>query len=202
MTAVDGRSWIAARYSPGQVERVAAFLAMVVTENSAQNLIAPSTVDAIWERHALDSAQLLEFDPGGRWIDIGTGGGFPGVVVAILREEPVVLVEPRARRAAFLERCVIELGVRNATVFTGKVERLEGVVSEVVSARAVAGMPALLDATRHCSSTTTRWVFPRGRSGQDDLASLRRSWHGVFHVEQSIVDPESAIIILDKVRRR
>lgn len=196
---IDGRKWIADRFGADRCARVAAFLDRAVAENANQNLVAPSTLTTIWERHALDSAQLLAFDRPGTWVDIGTGGGFPGFVVALLRDDPVVLVEPRKRRAAFLEESAQALGCSHITVATAKVEHVEHRAA-VISARAVALVPALLKSALHLAHAGTRWVLPRGQSGRTELAALRGAWHGMFHVEHSLSDPDATILILDKVR--
>lgn len=196
---IDGRGWIAGRFGQERCATVASFLDRVVAENRNQNLVAPSTVASIWERHALDSAQLLGFDRPGMWIDIGTGGGFPGFVVALLRDDPVILVEPRKRRAIFLEESATALGTTNIQVVATRIEHLRQHAA-IISARAVASVPKLLTGAQHLADRSTRWILPRGRSGRDELAALGTSWAGMFHVEQSLSDPDASILILDKVR--
>jgi len=200
---LDGRAWIAARYGAAGAEKVAEFVALVTAENTRQNLIAPSTVDDIWQRHVLDSAQLLDHDrPGECWVDIGTGGGFPGMIVALLRDGPVMLVEPRSRRAAFLSECVAAFGLDHVSVHPVKIEKLAGAAAGVISARAVASIDALLHSAGANAGESTRWVFPRGRNGAHELAALSLKWQGMFHVEHSVVDPASVIVILEQVRPR
>ena len=101
----EARSWIGATFAPNerqwaQLER---FAAMLVEENARQNLIAASTVSTLWVRHIADSAQLLALDDAGEglWIDLGSGPGLPGLVVAILSPRPMLLVESRRRRCDF-----------------------------------------------------------------------------------------------------
>jgi len=200
---IDGRGWIADRFGGEKAAAVSQFLDMVVEENGRQNLIAPSTVDDIWQRHALDSAQLLAHDrEGERWLDVGTGGGFPGMIVAILRPGPVTLVEPRARRAEFLGRAVADLALGHVEVKATRIEALKDIGAGVISARAVASIDRLLTTAGANASTKTRWVLPRGRTGTEELAALAATWHGVFHVEHSVVDTASAIVILEQVQRR
>lgn len=202
MTEDEAREWIAARHDDAAIARLAAFLDLVIAENQQQNLIAPSTINSIWSRHAVDSAQLLRFDRGGLWIDIGTGGGFPGMVVALLRDDPVLMVEPRARRAAFLQHCIDLLGVAGGKVAAAKIERVGNERPAMISARAVATIDGLFRSARHLCGRETRWVLPRGRSGIEDVEALRSGWQGVFHVEHSVVDPSSTIAILDEVKPR
>ena len=102
-------------------------------------------MDALWERHVLDSAQLVRFEPepGASWIDIGSGAGLPGIVIACIVDGPVTLVEPRRLRANFLERAVSELGV-TATVTQAKAERINGSF-DVITGRAVASLSRFLN---------------------------------------------------------
>ena len=116
-----------------------AFVERLKTANQTQNLVAASTLDAIWERHILDSAQLVRFEPsaGASWVDIGSGAGLPGIVIAALVEGPVTLVEPRRLRAAFLEETVAVSGLADrVSVLTSKIENVRGKF-DLITARAV-----------------------------------------------------------------
>ena len=201
MTEAEARGWIAERFGDDAVAVLARFAAMVVDENARQNLISPASMAHIWVRHVLDSAQLVSLGRSGAWLDVGTGGGFPGMVVAILRHEPMLLVEPRRKRAAFLEQCCDALGLDHVRVVAGKVEIMSAKAS-VISARAVASVENLLLGALACAKADTRWLLPRGRFGVADLEQLGQRWAGVFHVEQSLTDPESSILVLDGVRRK
>lgn len=202
MTEEEARAWIADRFGGRGVDRVAAVLNLVIAEAAKQNLIAPSTVAQIWNRHAADSAQLVALGrPEGVWLDIGTGGGFPGLVVAALREAPMVLVEPRRRRAEFLADAAAKLRFDHVCVEATRVESV-AVPAAVISARAVAPVEKLLAAAQPCAMPHTRWLLPRGQLDVRDLDEFRRDWHGMFHVEQSVTDPLSSILIAEGVRRR
>jgi 16S rRNA (guanine527-N7)-methyltransferase len=184
------------------LEKLEAYGALLRQENARQNLVSASTVDQLWERHILDSAQLVRFEPreGASWIDIGSGAGLPGIVIACCVVGPVTLVEPRRLRAEFLHRVSESLGL-NATVVLGKAERAEGRY-EVITARAVARLPQLLKISAHLSTGNTVWALPKGRSAAAELAEARQSWQGVFHVEQSVTDAESKIVVATGVRAR
>lgn len=201
MTESDAQAWISERFGADAANRMGGFLRLVVAENDRQNLIAPSTIAQIWARHAADSAQLVPLGRDGLWIDIGTGGGFPGIVVALLRAAPVLLVEPRRKRADFLQHCVETLNLRHVHVAGAKIESIED-AADIISARAVASVENLLRIAAGCAKKSTRWLLPRGRSVEADLAALKQSWRGLFHVEQSLTDPESSILVLDEVSRR
>jgi 16S rRNA (guanine527-N7)-methyltransferase len=183
-------------------ERLEAFVALLKAESAKQNLVSVSTLGQIWERHIVDSAQLVRFEPqpGASWADIGSGAGLPGIVIACLVEGPVTLIEPRKLRAEFLERAVAELALK-AKVEAKRVERVGGVF-DLITARAVAPLARLLEMSQHLSTEKTIWVLPKGRSAESELAEARRSWQGVFHVELSVTDADSRIIVGTGVRAK
>jgi 16S rRNA (guanine527-N7)-methyltransferase len=182
-------------------EQVEAFVALLKAEAAEQNLIARSTLDEVWERHILDSAQLVRFEPrpGASWLDIGSGAGLPGIVIALLVEGPVVLVEPRRLRADFLRVVIDKLGLSSqVTVHHAKVERISGRF-DVITARAVASLVRLLEISSHLSTKNTVWALPKGRGARTELAEAQRAWQGAFHVEQSVTDPDSYIVVASGV---
>jgi 16S rRNA (guanine527-N7)-methyltransferase len=184
------------------LDKLIQYAAMLREEAARQNLISLSTIDALWERHILDSAQLARFEPrpGAAWVDIGSGAGLPGIVLGCLVEGPITLIEPRRLRAEFLHR-VIESLCLNARVFGGKVERAEGKY-EVITARAVANLSELLKISAHLSTRKTVWALQKGRNALRELVEAKRAWQGVFHVEQSAIDAESQIVVARGVEAR
>lgn len=203
MTEDEARRWLADRFGVSRETLLARLVEEVRVEAAQQNLIAPSTLGAIWARHVVDSAQLLFLAGarGGDWLDIGTGAGFPGMVIACLRDAPITLCEPRRRRAEFLARIAARLGLSHVAVAACKAERLSG-VRQIISARAVASLDILFTAAAGVSDRETRWVLPKGRSAREEVEAARKTWHGSFHVEQSITDPHSHIVVASGVRRR
>lgn len=203
MSEDDARAWFVAHFGTDRTARIAEFLDLVREENARQNLIAPSTIETIWARHGVDSAQLLFHveQSSGSWLDIGTGGGFPGMVIAIISDGPVTMVEPRKKRAAFLQDCVDRLAIANARVIANKVEAVDGRFT-IISARAVASVEKLLQAAEHCATPETRWILPRGHLTPEQLAELKRDRSRMFHVEHSLTDPQSAILIVDRKQGR
>ncbi len=206
MTEDEARTWIAERHGAAGIAAMEQIVDLVVQENARQNLIAPSTLNSIWARHIVDSAQLLtHVDPvdDGLWIDIGSGAGFPGLVIAALRAQPIYLVEPRRKRAHFLRDAAERLGVAaHVTVIADRIQAVTNVAAAVVSARAVAPISDLFAWSAGCSSKSTRWILPKGQSAREDVASARETWHGVFHVEHSITDAQSLIVLASRVARR
>jgi 16S rRNA (guanine527-N7)-methyltransferase len=178
-------------------ERIALYVDLLRTGAAEQNLIAPSTLDTIWERHILDSAQLVRFEqrPGASWVDIGSGAGLPGIVIALLVEGLVTLIESRRLRTDFLHQTVAALGLSDrVTVDFGKVERVDGRF-DVITARAVAPLARFLEISAHLSTTKTLWVLPKGRSARTELAEAQRAWQGVFRLEPSVTGDDSYIIV-------
>lgn len=205
MTEAEAQAWIADRFGIAGAAVMERFAAIVVAENARQNLIAPSTVADIWNRHIVDSAQLIglaDGAPAGEWIDIGSGAGFPGLVIAALTERRVCLVEPRKRRAEFLLEVVNALGIADrTTVMCSRIEKISRPVA-LISARAVGPLTELFAWARGCSTPETRWILPKGRTAREEVAIAEQGWHGVFHVEHSLTDPESLIVLASGVSRR
>ena len=183
-------------------QKLEAYVALLRDENERQNLVAASTLDRVWERHILDCAQLARFEPhaGASWVDIGSGAGLPGIVIACLVSGPVTLVEPRRLRADFLQRAAEMLDLQ-ATVIPAKVDKMTGYF-DVITARAVAPLARLIEISHHLSTRNTVWTLPKGRSAHSELADAGRAWQGAFHVEHSVTDDDSAIIVATGVRKR
>jgi 16S rRNA (guanine527-N7)-methyltransferase len=181
-----------------------AYVDRLKAANRQQNLVAASTLGAIWERHILDSAQLARFAPraGASWIDIGSGAGLPGIVIAALTEGPVTLAEPRRLRAAFLQETVEALGLANrVSVLSTKIENVHGKF-DVITARAVAPLGRLLGMAHHLAHSGTVWALPKGRNAKSELAEAQRSWQCAVRSEASCTDPDATILVLSRVRAK
>lgn len=201
MTEDEARRWIADRCDAAAQERLERLAVLVAEENDRQNLVAPSTVATLWSRHMADSLQLLGLAPAaGTWLDVGTGGGFPGLAVACVRFEPTLLVEPRRRRAEFLAHAADLLGLAHVRVEPVKVEQVEARAA-IVSARAVAPVERLVAAARHVATRDTIWLLPRGRFDPAEARDALRRLRGtpMFHVEQSLTSPDSSVLVLTGV---
>lgn len=183
-------------------EKLFAYGDLLRQENARQNLISRATVETLWSRHILDSAQLLRFAPAaGHWLDIGSGPGLPGIVLAILGVERITLVEPRRLRTDFLLRCAHTLDLANVEVVTGKAEQLRGRY-HVITARAVASLARLFEIGQPLLAEKGRWVLPKGRSAAKELEDARATWQGDFRLEPSLTDPEARILVASGVKRR
>jgi 16S rRNA (guanine527-N7)-methyltransferase len=207
MTEDEAREWIRAHFNVSRETQIQRFGEILRAESTRQNLISAASFDELWTRHFVDSAQLIPLaaDAGeGAWVDVGTGAGMPGLVVALLIDRPVVMVEPRIRRVEFLRDAASQLGIADrATVVHGKIEAYKPKdKAAIVSARAVAALPDLFKSTAHCTDSSTIWLLPKGRSVQSEVEAARAKWQGAFHVEPSITSPESGIVVARKVRPR
>ena len=193
------RAWIAESFAPTtrQLDRLDRFAAMLAAENEQQNLIAASTIPTLWVRHIADSAQLLALDrdSAGLWIDLGSGPGLPGLVVAILSARPMLLVESRKRRCDFLRAAADALDLKHVEVAEAPLERVATRPAATISARAFAPLDKLLDLSARFSTESTRWLLPKGRNAVKELALLPQPWQRMFHVEQSRTDAESQILV-------
>lgn len=173
-------------------------LALLAEENARQNLVSAASLPEAWVRHIADSAQLLKFVPRetlGPWLDLGTGAGFPGLAVAAIRPDlPVVMVESRARRIDWLERACAELGLANAKVMGSRLEQVDTFPAAVISARAFAPLDRLVPLSARFSTSDTIWLLPKGRSAWDEVNRLT-GWRHMFHVEQSLTDPEAGVVV-------
>lgn len=178
--------------------RMERLVTLLAEENTRQNLVSASSLGEVWRRHIADSAQLLSHVPretSSPWLDLGTGAGFPGLVIAALRPEiEVVMVESRARRIEWLDATIRELGLGRARVVGSRLELVESFPASVISARAFAPIDRLVALSARFSTSDTIWLLPKGRSARQELDSLR-GWNHLFHVEQSLTDAEAGVIV-------
>lgn len=185
-------------------DKLEAFVDFLRAENEHQNLVSKPSLESVWARHIYDSAQLLRFAPqGGSWLDLGTGAGFPGLVVAALHAGPVTLVEARKLRVEFLQRAATILGVEVSTeIVLAKVEALPERTFDVISARAFAPLEKLLTLSARFAHSETLWILPKGRNAKSELEAARASWQGDFRLEPSLTDADAHIIVARGVRRK
>lgn len=204
MTEDEARRWIAAHVPRETEAQLARFTELLLAEMPRQNLIAASTTDQLWARHIVDSAQLLALAPDSarRWIDLGAGAGFPGIVVALARSDiEMTLVESRRKRIDFLRHVVEQLGIgARVTVAGRRLEMLESAEQDVISARAFAPLDRLLPLAHRFSHAGTCWLLPKGRSAASELEAVTASWQGRFRIVPSLTDPEAAIITATQVQ--
>lgn len=173
--------------------------------STAINLAAPSTLPTLWTRHMIDSAQVLPLaSDASTWLDIGSGGGFPGAVIAILlKGRPgahVDLVESNRKKAAFLQTVLGRLKAP-ATVHAVRIEQAPGLVAvpQVVTARALAALPELLAMTQPWTSRGARGLFHKGRDYSTEVANSAHDWRFDLVEHRSAIDAESVILEISRV---
>lgn len=199
MTEEEARQYLRElpEYDGRVEERLEKLAAMLRVENQIQNLVAAPTINTVWARHMADSAQLLQYVPRGTslWLDLGSGAGFPGLVVAILRPHlTVTLVESRTKRIEWLWRVIEELGLEHTAVAGRRLETLADAKVDVISARAFAPLDRLVELAARFSTSETDWLLPKGRSARQELEQLT-GWQHTFHVEPSITDVAAGVIV-------
>ena len=188
------------------MERLTAFHDLVLKWNPRINLISKSSVPLLWERHIWDSAQVIPLARSGDiWVDIGSGGGFPGLVVAILSletrpERHIRMIESDQRKSAFLRTVIRELGL-NATVEVARIEAAEPARADVLSARALADLSVLLGfAERHLDPAGTAFFF-KGETWQKEVDAARESWSFSLISHTSISNPAAAVLEIKEIKR-
>ncbi len=211
VTEDEARAYVAGLTDAVGMARLETFAALVLEENQRQNLIAKPTEPHLWQRHIADSAQLVDVSRGseallkaetlgpnapGPWLDLGSGPGFPGLVIAALCPNmPVVLVESRARRVEFLNRAIAALELPKCRVEGQRLERVTPFPARAISARAFAPLNRLLELSAPFSTRATAYVLPKGRSAAQELESVKPSIRTMFHVKHSLTDPDAGIIV-------
>ncbi|TVQ01243.1 MAG: 16S rRNA (guanine(527)-N(7))-methyltransferase RsmG [Roseinatronobacter sp.] len=183
------------------------YVALLHKWNAHINLVAASTLPDFWDRHVLDSAQLFTHAPATtrHWVDLGSGGGLPGLVCASLAKQflpqcKFTLVESDARKAAFLTTAIRDLEL-NARVLVARTEAAPPQNADIVSARALAPLPQLLDwVTRHIAKDGVA-LLPKGKNYAEELAVARREWQFSEAVIESQTDPLARLLILKDIKR-
>ena len=187
------------------IDKLSNYEALLRQWQKTINLVAPSTLDQVWSRHFADSAQLLALAPpdAKRWLDLGSGAGFPGLVLAIMLAPRggtnVTLVESDTRKAAFLA----EVGRRTGAPVDIRAERIEkaatqsklGVV-DVITARALAPLPRLLELAAPAFSAQTTGLFLKGREAQSEVDAARARWAFAAELQPSLSDSGGRIVVI------
>ena len=184
-------------------DKLTTFVDLLLSENNKQNLISRTSVAHIWPRHIADSIQLVALAPQARsWLDIGSGPGLPGMVIAIATAARTLLVEPRRLRTAFLESAIAALGMDDVRVVTASIANVAPSPFDAITARAVAPLDRLIDLTQPFVHAGTILVFPKGRSAAEEVATARRTWQGHIDIIPSRTDTSAGIVVAKGLRRR
>jgi 16S rRNA (guanine527-N7)-methyltransferase len=188
--------------------RLDGLVALLLKWQNTTNLVAPSTLAEVWTRHIADSLQLLPIVPNARsWIDLGSGGGFPGLVIACaMADHPgakIDLVESNQKKSAFLREATRILGVP-AIVHARRIEDFVGTTVQsfdVVTARALAPLEKLIGYASPLLKTGTIGLFPKGQDAEVELTAASKSWTIEADLVPSATDPQARIVIVRRATK-
>jgi 16S rRNA (guanine527-N7)-methyltransferase len=181
------------------------YAALLVKWQKAINLVSPDSLKDLWRRHFLDSAQLLPLLPEGEdaITDFGSGGGFPGLVLAILTKRQVHLIESDARKCAFLREVAHAAGIGpRVTVHNKRFDQLQAWPAPAITARACANLGELLEHVAPFLAPETVCLFLKGAKADDELTEARRHWNMLLERRRSVTDSSGTILILKDLKRR
>ena len=184
------------------LERLDAYVALLASWNRRINLVGASTMGDPWRRHILDSAQLLpHLPPRARvLVDLGSGAGLPGLVLAILGVPEMHLVESDQRKAAFLREAARVTGTA-AVIYPQRAEKMPRLAADAVIARAVASLPDLLDIAEPFLSPHSICLFLKGRAAEEELTLAAKSWKMRSRLLPSLSEPGSMLVMLEALQR-
>jgi len=175
--------------------------------SAAINLASPSTLDHLWERHIVDSAQLFDLAPNAlKWLDLGSGGGFPGVVLAIVLKErsgaSIDLVESNGKKAAFLRTAIGQFSAPG-TVHMARIDAMWGKIPtpEVITARALASLSNLFVLAEPWLTTGATALFQKGRDYRREIEESRDAWTFDLVERPSAVDKDSVVLQISNLQR-
>lgn len=187
------------------IERLQLYEALLKKWTRKINLISPKTVPDIWHRHIEDSAQVLKSAPRNwrSWVDLGSGGGLPGIVVAIIdnQNRPVTLIESDTRKSLFLDTVRRELNL-NVTVINDRIENVKSVNADVVSARALSNLSQLFAFSQLHSSEKATMLFQKGATYQEELDLAEKDWHFEYVIHSSATNKDACILKISELSRR
>ena len=202
MTPLEGgRTAFLSDVSRETLDRLQALVALLEKWNRTINLVSKGTIDAAWQRHIVDSAQIFEFGKtASSWVDLGSGGGFPGLVIAIIAAEKaplltLTLIESDQRKATFLRLASQNLGLRTR-VISGRIETVTPLLADVVSARALAPLPLLCKYAAPHLAPHGRAIFLKGKAFEAETVEARRMWNFDLETHPSITDPSAIVLVL------
>ncbi|MEL7465589.1 MAG: 16S rRNA (guanine(527)-N(7))-methyltransferase RsmG [Pseudomonadota bacterium] len=188
------------------MQRLEAYDALLRKWNPKINLVSRSTLEDTANRHFVDSAQLARFRGTARnWIDLGSGGGFPGLVLAVIFHEiapklEMTLVESDKRKAAFLSEVARATDIK-VEVLPKRIEDVTAQNFDIVSARALAPLPTLLSMSFGLLSPGGKCVFLKGTQAAAELDDARKAWHFDHETHQSASSEGSSVLLIEGVRR-
>ncbi len=214
MSAIaDPESWLRDHLNVSRetLEALKCYETLLVTWQKTHNLVAPSTLEDVWRRHIVDSAQLIRFGDEKRpWLDVGTGAGFPGLVIALCCRDtgpetpPVTLVERNHKKVAFLRTVIRKTGASAQLVFGDMGSYMQEHTGKpgIITARAVAPLVDLCTLSEPLMAKGWRGVYPKGKTVNRELKEARKVFSLDYKLEPSLVDAKSHIVVMENLKRR
>jgi 16S rRNA (guanine527-N7)-methyltransferase len=184
------------------LDRLGAYAELLVTWNKKINLIGRSTEADLWDRHMLDSAQLFPLIPSDArtLLDMGSGAGFPGLVLAVMGVPGVHLVESDQRKCAFLREAA-RVTAAPVTVHAKRIEDVSAFEADVITARALAPIAELLDWSERFRGENTLCIFPKGQNVEVELTDAHKRWRITADQRPSRTDPRGTIVCIKRCVR-
>ena len=188
------------------LERLEKYATLLRKWNPKINLVSPKSLDDLWSRHIVDSVQIYEqaehFET---WTDIGSGGGFPGLVCAILGHEKnkrasFTLIESDTRKCVFMKEVVRNTGIA-CTVINDRIENVPPMGADVLSARALTSLNGLMSYADFHLSKQGLALFPKGKNWEEEVREARQEWHFDMNVVKSVTDSQAVILRVKGIQR-
>mmetsp|Transcript_5214 Transcript_5214/g.9192 ORF Transcript_5214/g.9192 Transcript_5214/m.9192 type:complete len:212 (-) Transcript_5214:349-984(-) len=208
MNEADAKAWLAERVSRETMDRLKLLHNQLLRWQKTVNLVAPSTLDVAWSRHFVDSAQLYELAPPqvASWLDFGSGGGFPGLVIAAIGAEKfpdfkMTLVESDIRKCGFMREAARLMNVK-VNILTRRIADIPRQNTEVISARALSNLSTLMDFAEPHLNPLTCLLFPKGSSYRAELEDVSEDWKSKAEVIPSLTDPDAVVLRFRAVNER
>ncbi|HZB92900.1 MAG TPA: 16S rRNA (guanine(527)-N(7))-methyltransferase RsmG [Stellaceae bacterium] len=180
------------------LDRLAKYVELLTSWNRRINLVGRDTIGDVWRRHILDSAQLFPLIPreARRLVDLGSGAGLPGLILAIMGVPEVHLIESDGRKAVFLQEALRVTGAP-AVVHARRIDRVPAFAADVVTARALAPLPELLAISERFLGPRSLCLFLKGRMVDEELTEAAKAWHIRVDRRPSLADPSGCILRLE-----
>jgi 16S rRNA (guanine527-N7)-methyltransferase len=200
MNEGDAQAWLADRVSRETFDRLQLLHGQLLRWQKTVNLVAPSTLEVAWSRHFVDSAQLYDLAPqqASTWVDFGSGGGFPGLVIAAIGAErnpdlTVTLVESDIRKCGFMREAARRMDL-NVNILTRRIADIPRKTTDVISARALSNLSNLMDFAEPHLTPSTCLLFPKGTTYQTELDAISEDWQTIAEVIPSLTDADAVVL--------
>jgi 16S rRNA (guanine527-N7)-methyltransferase len=184
------------------LERLEIYVELLLKWQCAINLIGPRTVADVWGRHVLDCGQLMRYIPKDRSpvVDIGSGAGLPGLILAIMGVPDVKLVESDSRKCTFLREAA-RITKTPVEIVESRIEHLKNIAAGVVTARALAPLTMLTELSQSVTKRNTIYLFLKGKDLKNELTDLKKNWKMNWEVHPSVTNPDGSILKMESVAR-